>query len=295
MSKRSHSSGRDSDLYNPASKYEEFIEVPGLTLYEIYRKPRQDDPSSTIKLDINEINAAFQCPICLGYIKNCRTVMECLHRFCEDCIEKYIRLGKKECPQCRKPVPSRRSLRTDKSFDALMKSIHGNVDEIEKYQDEKIVKANEKTIQQTIRNNATIRRNSSANVCRQFTRQSSASSATSLIANNTGLINVRESEVVDLVLRKHNDEKHVDRLRKEYLRVSKEITIEVLKKFLSKKLSYSYPSHFQVLALVDENEVVLPEGVTLNLVLRDICDTPEKLELYYRLRPIPKSTESSTL
>jgi len=46
-----------------------------------------------------------------------------------------------------------------------MKSIHGNVDEIEKYQDEKIVKANEKTIQQTIRNNATIRRNSSANVC----------------------------------------------------------------------------------------------------------------------------------
>ena len=81
---------------------------------------------------------------------------------------------------------------------------------------------------------------------RQFTRQSSASSATSLIANNTGLVNVRESEVVDLVLRKHNDEKLIDRLRKEYLRVSKEITVEVLKKFLSKKLSYSYPSHLQV-------------------------------------------------
>lgn len=111
MSKRSSSSGRDSDLYNPSSKYEEFTEVQGLTLYEIYREPRRGDPSSTIRLDINDINAAFQCPICLGYIKNCRTVMECLHRFCEDCIEKYIRLGKKECPQCRKPVPSRRSLR----------------------------------------------------------------------------------------------------------------------------------------------------------------------------------------
>mmetsp|Transcript_35414 Transcript_35414/g.84570 ORF Transcript_35414/g.84570 Transcript_35414/m.84570 type:complete len:286 (+) Transcript_35414:46-903(+) len=280
MSKRSSSSGRDSDLYNPSSKYEEFTEVQGLTLYEIYREPRRGDPSSTIRLDINDINAAFQCPICLGYIKNCRTVMECLHRFCEDCIEKYIRLGKKECPQCRKPVPSRRSLRTDKSFDALMRSIHGDVDEIEKYQEEKIVKAN----MQTIRDNATIRRKSSVNMCRQITRQSSVS----LAANNKGLVNVRESEVVDLVLRKHNDERNVDRLRKEYLRVSKEITVEVLKKFLGKKLSYSYPSHFQVLALVDDNEVVLPEGVTLNLVLRDICDSPDKLELYYRLRPMPE-------
>lgn len=67
-----------------------------------------------------------------------------------------------------------------------------------------------------------------------------------MAANNKGLVNVRESEVVDLVLRKHNDERNVDRLRKEYLRVSKEITVEVLKKFLGKKLSYSYPSHFQV-------------------------------------------------
>ena len=183
MSKRSSlASGRDSDLYNPSSKYEELIEVPGLTLYEIYREPRRVDPSSTIRLDINDINTAFQCPICLGYIKNCRTVMECLHRFCEDCskslrfslsllhtvltplvlwklftiVEKYIRLGKKECPQCRKPVPSRRSLRTDRSFDALMKSIHGDVDEIEKYQEEEIAKANK----QTIRNNSTIRRSS---------------------------------------------------------------------------------------------------------------------------------------
>ena len=42
--------------------------------------------------------------------------------------------------------------------------------------------------------------------------------------------------------------------------------------------------------MVDDNEVVLPEGVTLNLVLRDICDSPEKLELYYRLRPTPELT-----
>lgn len=42
-----------------------------------------------------------------------------------------------------------------------MRSIHGDVDEIEKYQEEKIVKAN----MQTIRDNATIRRKSSVNMC----------------------------------------------------------------------------------------------------------------------------------
>ena len=78
---------------------------------------------------------------------------------------------------------------------------------------------------------------------RQITRQSSSVPST---VNDTGLVNVRESEIVDLVLRKHNDERHVDRLRKEYLRVSKEITVEVLKRFLGRKLSYSYPAHFQV-------------------------------------------------
>lgn len=37
--------------------------------------------------------------------------MQCLHRFCRECIQKYIRLGKRECPACRIHVPSRRSTR----------------------------------------------------------------------------------------------------------------------------------------------------------------------------------------
>lgn len=58
----------------------------------------------------------FQCPVCLGYLKTTRIVKECLHRFCNECIEKCLRSGMKQCPQCRIYIPSRRSLRYDLLF-----------------------------------------------------------------------------------------------------------------------------------------------------------------------------------
>lgn len=39
--------------------------------------------------------------VCLGIIRNCTAICECLHRFCADCIENSLRYGKKECPQCK--------------------------------------------------------------------------------------------------------------------------------------------------------------------------------------------------
>ena len=48
---------------------------------------------------------------------------ECLHRFCEDCITAALRRGNKECPTCRKKLVSRRSLRQDSNFDALIRAV----------------------------------------------------------------------------------------------------------------------------------------------------------------------------
>ena len=53
-----------------------------------------------------------------------RIVRECLHRFCEACIEKCLVQGRrKECPICRVHIPSRRSLAPDPDFDQLMQHI----------------------------------------------------------------------------------------------------------------------------------------------------------------------------
>jgi len=57
-------------------------------------------------------------------------VMECLHRFCGDCIEKYLRVGSNPaCPSCRVRIPTRRSLRADVNFDAIVSTIYPDLDE----------------------------------------------------------------------------------------------------------------------------------------------------------------------
>jgi hypothetical protein len=33
------------------------------------------------------------CPVCLGFIRDAMAVMECLHRFCRECINSSLRLG----------------------------------------------------------------------------------------------------------------------------------------------------------------------------------------------------------
>ena len=38
------------------------------------------------------------CPVCTNVYKNPVNVRLCLHKFCSDCIENYIRKYKKECP-----------------------------------------------------------------------------------------------------------------------------------------------------------------------------------------------------
>ncbi|KAF5950188.1 hypothetical protein HYC85_012181 [Camellia sinensis] len=70
-----------------------------------------------------------------GIIKKTRTVMECLHRFCRECIDKSMRMGNNECPACRTHCASRRSLRDDPRFDALIEILY---DDIEKYEEEEL-------------------------------------------------------------------------------------------------------------------------------------------------------------
>ncbi|KAM7276250.1 hypothetical protein ACFE04_018116 [Oxalis oulophora] len=67
---------------------------------------------------IEEIWEHIQCPICLGRIRKTRTGMECLHRFCGECIDKAIRLG-------------RRSLRDDPNYDAIILALSEGIDKYE--------------------------------------------------------------------------------------------------------------------------------------------------------------------
>ncbi|CAK9881532.1 unnamed protein product [Sphagnum jensenii] len=90
-----------------------------------------DDDEKYISVCLPDIRKEMQCPICLGIIRKTRTVMECLHRFCRECIDKSMRLGNNECPACRAHCASRRSLRDDPKFDNLVAALYPNVDHYE--------------------------------------------------------------------------------------------------------------------------------------------------------------------
>ena len=38
--------------YNPLSKYQESVEVPGLTLFEIHREPRREDKDARVNMEL---------------------------------------------------------------------------------------------------------------------------------------------------------------------------------------------------------------------------------------------------
>lgn len=124
------------------SKWQEPLGDPWLTMYDLHRKPRALDfpeKNQRMRLPVNVLRSDFRCAICHGYLKKTMVVMECLHRFCEECIVTSIRLAKKECPSCRVPIPSRRSLRRDERFDAIISSILGDVQVLDDIETKQIV------------------------------------------------------------------------------------------------------------------------------------------------------------
>ncbi|XAR55531.1 Ubiquitin--protein ligase [Bertholletia excelsa] len=77
-------------------------------------------------------------------MRQTRSVTGCMHRFCKECIDKWMRLGKNECPACRKHCPSRRSLRADIRYDAMITSVYDNID---KYEEAELTLREEEKIQ----------------------------------------------------------------------------------------------------------------------------------------------------
>ncbi|KAK6323741.1 hypothetical protein J4Q44_G00060800 [Coregonus suidteri] len=124
------------NVQNPSKTWE-------LSLYELHRSPQEAIMDGTeIAVSPRSLHSELMCPICLDMLKNTMTTKECLHRFCSDCIVTALRSGNKECPTCRKKLVSRRSLRRDSNFDALISKIYPSRDEYEAHQDRVLERLN---------------------------------------------------------------------------------------------------------------------------------------------------------
>jgi len=117
-----------------------------LSSYDQQRTPHEPITDNTeIAVSPRSLHSELMCPICLDMLKTTMTtkvklfsfqfkevptccpyigfLQECLHRFCQECITTALRSGNKECPTCRKKLVSKRSLRADPNFDALIAKV----------------------------------------------------------------------------------------------------------------------------------------------------------------------------
>ncbi|CAK6443050.1 unnamed protein product [Pipistrellus nathusii] len=122
-----------------------------LSLYELQRIPQEaiTDGLETV-VSPRSLHSELMCPICLDMLKNTMTTKECLYRFCADCIITALRSGNKECPTCWKKLVSKRSLRPDLNFDALIGKIYPSRDEYEAHQERVLARINKHNNQQVL-------------------------------------------------------------------------------------------------------------------------------------------------
>jgi hypothetical protein len=75
----------------------------------------------------DRLKECLLCQVCSDVFTRPLNVKDCLHKFCAKCIEDYNRKYKKECPQCRQQILSRRHLREDMKLQALISKLISDV------------------------------------------------------------------------------------------------------------------------------------------------------------------------
>jgi len=271
---------------------------------------------------ISTLNVELTCPVCLGLIRNAMTVMECVHRFCEACITKCLRLGKKECPSCRMKCVSRRSLRRDPNFDAVVRKIYPRLEEYEAEQDALIEADNQVNASVRHEQRASIHKNAAKKIQvqlqkkQQLTRRGGGvggrAAVRDRVASNAGnaakaptparplkrpqrrdLQPIMESDVeFGFTLRRHPLEDQLQCLVKEYLKTSRMLSVNHLQKFLSMKLQWQSHNTIQLTYCTSVDNGVTPEpldpGLTLEAVFKELAAFRNHPILYYYCSTSPQ-------
>lgn len=98
----------------------------------------------TVEVRLRTLEKETLCPICLGVLRKTMMVKECMHRFCKDCIHTALRINNNECPACRTHLPSKRSLREDRRFDAIVAALYEDLDRYEEAERAHVLDTNRK-------------------------------------------------------------------------------------------------------------------------------------------------------
>lgn len=296
-----------------------------LSLYELNRTPQEAITDNTeIAVSPRSLHSELMCPICLDMLKNTMTTKECLHRFCQDCIITALRSGNKECPTCRKKLVSKRSLRPDPNFDALISKIYPSRDEYEAHQERVLAKLNKQhssaslthSIEEGLRMQAMNRaqrvrvrkHETEPDLTKLETASTTSNDATPLKRSKTAEDSDGEPPVsdlpasdIELVFRPlPNENQNIDSLQTRFIKTTANATVDHLSKYLAIRLSLDAAKGEQSKSRGETNYVIyiastpgnytaLNGSMTLHQVNERYWRINKPMEMFFANQP----TESS--
>lgn len=291
----------DSGDINEISRWQEKKEIEGLTLYDIHREPREQvESDEKIQRSADAVKPYLQCPICLGIMHDPVIVMECLHRFCNSCIQKCLRIGKNECPCCKLHIPSRRSLRPDDNFKRLITKLFPSLKDYEEKEQRHTELLNRNRMTQGF-NLAAEKIFSTQKQRRSTVHRRVGAGVRSMEGTKTGMKHKRDRQVdapehagkqgqngtVTFILIRHPHEKTLQVLPRQYLRSSSKLLVRHVKKFIGVKLDCSDFDKVEIVVRARDKAVVLDETFSLSDIHQHFWQRPTDLVLHYRLPPLP--------
>eukprot|EP00968_Pinguiococcus_pyrenoidosus_P019848 scaffold2224_cov261-Pinguiococcus_pyrenoidosus.AAC.21 len=300
---------RSAPSYNPISRWKEETVIEGLTLYDIHRKPRLPTAEEDVVVEVvnDRIIPDLQCHFCLDILDDPVIVMECLHRFCNNCIQKHLRVGKQNECFCKTHIPSRRSLRQDLNFKNLICKLYPNLQEFKRKQERYIQIGNRRLMNQGYAHAANkgmeyqkqqrvrLRKNGGRPDALEHSPSGGASKrsrdGTTEAEHERATSPGKKQRVIDanepvaFVLRRHPNERAVESLPREYLRTSSALLVRHIKQYLGKKLHYKASDLFEIIVRSGNKAVVLDDSFSLFDILQHFWQRASDLVLHFRISP----------
>jgi len=97
-----------------------------------HSKPSMAEKGFHLKLD--DVRLDTRCAVCWGTMRKVKCT-PCAHRFCGACVEGAFRKSGRECPVCRAHIPTRRHLRDDPDFDAVVTALYAGAGDYDARED----------------------------------------------------------------------------------------------------------------------------------------------------------------
>lgn len=282
--------------YHPNSDWEEpypSMEEPYVTLYEKHRSPRQITSENVTGLcSVAAVQQEVRCGICLECVVRTRIVRECRHRFCEPCVERALQTAK-ECPICRTPIPSRRSLEPDIKFDELLQSVIGA--HLRSGEDTKVpvssavlqLAINKKRV--ALDTQRAIAASNSENKEDENEHGTAADEDVGNMDNDAAAVVREESPTLVKVLLQRLDETastpaapSTESLRMPYLKIAGDAPVLVLKNFL--RMKHRSKKQYAIWSVLDGGPEILSDNTSLQFVVNNLSDDfeGEYMPLFYR-------------